>query len=244
MKQTPGHPRHLAAFEPLRCFERALCGNVRGGAAGGTRPGLTGAHAGAVSASLRLHSAARLGVAPRTRCAHFVRYAQTGAASQMWMRAARADSKSALLVAPEIAPVRPGRAPPAALQPSVFSSRASTGRQQRRVRAGRGAPLERREAQGSWPRAQRELSTDSSQLFERSERSERSEFCDGATRPSIAGESERSADRSSEAPRPARTRLCRPDHGAQSKRSDSNGTKATRQPRVSRVTRNAAEPLT
>ena len=39
--------------------------------------------------------------------------------SQFWMRAARADAKPALLVAPEIAPTRPHRVPPAALQPLV-----------------------------------------------------------------------------------------------------------------------------
>jgi len=82
---------------------------------------------------------------------------------------------------------------------------------QRRVRAGCGAPLERREAQGSWPRAQRASSTDPSRLFERNERSECSEFGDVATRPSIAGQSVRSDDRSSESLRPARTRLCRHD---------------------------------
>jgi hypothetical protein len=51
-------------------------------------------------------------------------------------------------------------------------------------------------------------------LFERSERSERSEFCDAAMRPSIAGQPERSEGRSSEVPRPARTRLCRADMSA------------------------------
>ncbi len=51
----------------------------------------------------------------------------------------------------------------------------------------------------------------SSPLFERRERSERSEFGDAAARPSTAGQSARSAlDRSSEALRPAPTRLCRP----------------------------------
>ena len=114
---------------------------------------------------------------------------------------------------------RPRRAPPAALQRSCFSSRRSTVSQQRRVRAGRGAPVVRREAQGSWPRAKRESSSDSSQLFERSERSERSEFCDGAARPSIAGQSARSADRTSQAPRPARTRLCHSCRGTHSGRS-------------------------
>ena len=42
-----------------------------------------GAHAGTVYASLRLRCAARPGVAPRTRCAHFVRYAQTGGAKSV-----------------------------------------------------------------------------------------------------------------------------------------------------------------
>jgi hypothetical protein len=46
-------------------------------------------------------------------------------------------------------------------------------------------------------------------VFERSERSERSEFRGGAARPSIAGESERSGDRSSEAPQRALAHLCR-----------------------------------
>ena len=63
-----------------------------------------GAHAVAVSASLRLRCGARLGVAPQTHFAHFVRYVQTDAASQFWMRAARADSKAARIKATEIAP--------------------------------------------------------------------------------------------------------------------------------------------
>jgi hypothetical protein len=85
--------------------------------------------------------------------------------------------------------------------------------QQRRVWAGCGAPRRRREAQGSWPRAQRASSFDSSRLFERSERSSRSEFRDGAARPSIAGQSVRSTDRLREAPQTAHTRLCRTDAG-------------------------------
>ena len=140
------------------------------------------------------------------RCAHCT---QTAAASQLLMRAARADLGPALLVATEIAA---RRVPPAALAPvSSFDERAKAC-QQRRVWAGWSAPLERREAQGSWPRAQRASTTDSSRLFECSERSERSEFCDGATSTSIAGRSARSADRSSEARRPAHTRLCRHHH--------------------------------
>jgi hypothetical protein len=69
--------------------------------------------------------------------------------------------------------------------------------------------LERREAPGLRPRAQRASLTDSSPLFERRERSERSEFGDVAARPSIGGKSPQSGDRSSEAPQPARKRLCR-----------------------------------
>ncbi len=53
-----------------------------------------GAHAGTVYASLRLRCAARPGVAPRTRCAHFVRYAQTGGAkSVLEARCARSTSR-------------------------------------------------------------------------------------------------------------------------------------------------------
>ena len=51
---------------------------------------------------------------------------------------------------------------------------------QRRVWVGWSAPLGRREAQGSWPRAQRASTTDSSRLFERRERSKQSEFGDVA----------------------------------------------------------------
>ena len=83
--------------------------------------------------------------------------------------------------------------------------------QQRRARAGGGAPPRCREAQVSWPRAQRASWSDSSRLSERSERSERSEFRDAAARPSIAGKSALSADRRGEAPPPARARLCRTD---------------------------------
>jgi hypothetical protein len=48
-----------------------------------------------------------------------------------------------------------------------------------RGRVAGGAPLRRRGAQGSGPRAQRASMTDSPRLFERSERSERSEFGGG-----------------------------------------------------------------
>ena len=63
-------------------------------------------------------------------------------------------------------------------------------------------------------RAQRASLPDSSRLSERRERSERSEFCDGAARPSIAGKSAPRADRRGEAPPPARARLCRAEASA------------------------------
>ena len=94
-----------AAFGPLLPFARVRFCESRFAWRGRRYP--QGAHAVAVYASLRLRCGARLGVAPQTHVAHFahfVRYVQTGAASQFWMRAARADSKAALLAATEIAP--------------------------------------------------------------------------------------------------------------------------------------------
>jgi hypothetical protein len=62
----------------------------------------------------------------------------------------------------------------------------------RRVRAGRSAPVRRREAQWPWLRAQRASLTDSSHLSEWRERSERSELCDGP-RPRASQGSRRAA---------------------------------------------------
>jgi hypothetical protein len=72
---------------------------------------------------------------------------------------------------------------------------------------GRSAPVRRREAQWPWPRAQRASSTDSSHLSERRERQRTQPVVRRATATSIAGKSARSADRLTEALRPARTRL-------------------------------------
>ena len=91
-----------STFSPLLPFARVRFCESRFARRGRRYP--QGAHAVAVSASLRLRCGARLGVAPQTHFAHFVRYVQTDAASQFWMRAARADSKAALLAATEIAP--------------------------------------------------------------------------------------------------------------------------------------------
>ena len=167
-----------------------------------------GAHAVAVSAALRLHCDARPGVASHNslRSLRSLR-SDTCDESVDEARCARRPQACASRRHTN----RPRRAPPAARHGWWSSLGTPPASPQRRVRAGCSAPLERREAQGSWPRAQRESRSDSSQVSERRERSERSELCDGATRPSIAGQSARSDDRSSEALRPARTCLCRAD---------------------------------
>ena len=88
---------------------------------------------------------------------------------------------------------RPRRAAPGAtlrLWYSVFQTPGTPNPSpQRRVGAGRSAPLERREAQGLRPSAQRCSSSCSSRLSERRERGERSEFRDVGARPRIAGQS-------------------------------------------------------
>ena len=228
----PAWPSEFGPLLPFACV-RSLW--PQRGAAGGARQGLM-----LWRSALRADSTAML--APRSRrrthcvrCAHSVR---TTAPSQSTKRASRADPGPGFS-SPQKSPP-PGTARRA--DPLVLFPQEAPACPQRRVRADRGAPLGRREAQGSWPRAKRESSTDSSQLSERSERSERSEFCDGAARPSIAGQSARSADRPSQALRAARTRLCRTDVRAQSGRSRSaTGRKLTfaRQSSVPRGSREA-----
>ena len=173
---------------------------------------LARAHAVAVSAALRLHCGARSEVAPPNSL-HSLRSLRSNSRgeSDNDARCARRPRTCA----PRRHTNRPRRIPPTAMFRGWLLRWTPTPREQRRVWAGRSAPLERREAQGSWPRAQRASTTDSSRLFERSERSERSEFGDGAMRPSIAGQSACSADRSSEARKPAHTRLCRSDDRTQ-----------------------------
>jgi hypothetical protein len=168
-----------------------------------------GAHPVAVCASLRLHCDARPGVASQNSL-RSLRSLRSNICDESVYEARCACRPQGC--ASRRHTNRPHRAPPAALHRLSCSGRTPRATPRRRVRAGRSAPVGRREAQRSWPRAQRESSTDSSRMFERSERSERSEFCDGATSASIAGQSERSADRSSEAHRPARTCLCSAEH--------------------------------
>ena len=145
------------------------------------------------------------------RCAHC---AQTAAMSQTTKRAARAEPGPALLLAPEIAPAR-HRLPrgtsgearangEAARQSPDATAKARAGSSWRASEAPRSAGLVARARSAHRP-------SDSSPLSERSERSERSEFGDGAASPSIAGQSALRADRLREAPRTARTRLCRSD---------------------------------
>ena len=143
---------------------------------GGQHP--AGAHFVAVFATLRLHCAARSGVASRNslRSLRSLR-SNNRDESVDEARAARAPTPALRCSSPQKSPL------PGATRREGHRSWCSGGAplpvQQRRVRAGCGAPLKRREAQGSWPRAQRASSSDSAPLFERSERSERSEFGDG-----------------------------------------------------------------
>jgi hypothetical protein len=195
-----------------------------------------GAHAVAVSASLRLPCGAHLAVAsPNSLCSLRSFRSNNGAESVHEARCARRPRGCGLAgragpegpaarqartvhrtvrvrARPRRPRVSPHRAPPAALNQWRWfdehlhrSSKGACGQVAARL-------LERREAQGLRPRAQRASLSDSSPLFERRERSERSEFGDGAARPRIAGKSPRSGDRSSEAPQPARKRLGRSSH--------------------------------
>jgi len=165
-----------------------------------------GAREGAVCASLRLHCGARTEVAPHNslRSLRSLRSDKRGGSVHDARGARRPRS-----CAPRRPQPRPHRTPPAAPQQLGGSAGRQTPVQQRRARAVCGAPVGRRGAQGSWRRAQRASWADSARLSERSERSERSELRDAATRPSTAGQSERSADRPTEARQAARARLCR-----------------------------------
>ena len=134
------------------------------------------AHAVAVGASHRVHCAARSGVAPPNslRSLRSLRSNSRGESDvdARW----RAPTPALRCSSPPKSPP-PGNAHRESHPHLPFQDTLPTSAQ-RRVRAGCGAPLERREAQGSWPRAQRASSTDSSPLSERNERSECSEFGD------------------------------------------------------------------
>ena len=137
-----------------------------------------GAHAVAVGAAHRLHCAARSGVAPLNslRSLRSLRSNRRGE-SVHEARAAHAPTPALRCSSPPKS--RPAGSPCREVHGGWCSLPTSLRWLQRRVRAGCGAPVRRRGAQGSWPRAQRASTTDSSRLFERRERSERSELSDG-----------------------------------------------------------------
>ena len=168
------------------------------------------AHAVAVAAALQLHCAARSGVAPRNSLRSLRSlHSDNRGESDHEARAARAPTPALRCSSPPKS--RPAGSPCREVHGYWCSIQTPPPCPQSGVRAGRSAPVGRREAQARGRARQRASLTDSSQVSERRERSERSELCDGATRPSIAGQSARSDDRSSEALRPARTCLCRAD---------------------------------
>ena len=179
-----------------------------------------GAHAVAVAAARSLHCAARSGVAPPNslRSLRSLR-SNTRGESVDEARAAHAPTPALRCSSPPKS--RPAGCPCREVHGGWCSFQTPPRLLQRRVRAGCGAPLRRRGAQGSWPRAQRASTTDSSRLFERRERSERSELSDGPR--DRAPQGSRSAAATAEAKRrglPARA-FARAD-----RRTDSNRSKA------------------
>ena len=161
-----------------------------------------GAHAGAVGGYADCAAVLRLRSRRRTR---YVRCAQlrsnSRGESDIDARFACRPQSSA----PRRPRNRPGRVPPAALprfwvcDEEQEHARATSPRwlfrqtpqtlPQRRVRAGRSAPLRRRGAEGLWPRAQRAQELTRCRCLSAAERSERSEFGNGAASLSTAAKS-------------------------------------------------------
>ena len=164
----------VASFGPVRPFVNGCSGAASARRGKGSPPG---AHAVAVAAARRLHCAARSGVAPPNslRSLRSLRSNKRGESVD--------EARAAHAPTPALRCSSPPKSRPAGSPCEVHGyccSRQTPPRWlQRRVRAGCGAPVRRRGAQGSWPRAQRASTTDSSRLFERRERSERSELSDG-----------------------------------------------------------------
>ena len=223
------HRRHAAASSALR-----------------GRRSPARAHTAAVDAARRLHCAARPAVASRNslRSLRSLR-SNSRDESDHEARAAHAPTPSLRCSSPQRSP-RPKTAcreaePPSAPDRCVNPFREPTPFRQRRVRARPGVRERRREAQGMWPRAQRASSSDLPRLFERSERSERSEFCGRPRDRASQGSRRACADRRSRTPGRARTRLCRaPTSTREPYENDSSlhlipasaaaGTSATRSP--------------
>ena len=201
---------------------------------------LAGAHAAAVGAARRLHCDARSGVAPQNslRSLRELRSDNRG----------ESDNEARCARRPRPCASRRRRNRPCQGPPAANSTTELFARQEPRC-LGKGAggqpaarlcAAEKRRARG--PRAQRASLSDSPRLFERSERSSRSEFCGGATRPSIAG-NPRAARASSEAPPAARPRLCsrQPTRADASERKTATGRGPL--PDALPSTRNAMEQL-
>jgi len=219
-----------------------------------------GAHAVAVGAVRRLHCDARARVVPQNSLRSLRSLRSNSRGKSVHEARWRAPTLALRFSSPQKSP--PAGSACREVHRWFCSPRVPPSVQQRHARAGEGAPLRCREGepghkqssgllgpcerpgrparrglqgQGSWPRAQRASSSDSSTLSERSDRRSRSEFGDGAARPMqcartqnsplrtvlclahdqalagawSAGESAQRADRRGEAPQPARACLCR-----------------------------------
>ena len=189
-----------------------------------------GAHAVAVGAAHRLHCAARSGVAPLNslRSLRSLRSNRRGESvvDARW----RAPTPALRCSSPPKS--RPAGSPCREVHGGRCSFQTPPRGLQRRVWAGCCAPVRRRGAQGSWPRAQRASTTDSSRLFERRERSERSELSDGPR--DRAPQGSRSAAETASAKRrglPARA-FARADHRTH---SGCSRTAQGRKPRPDRI---------
>ena len=227
-----------AACGPLLPFVNGCSGTASVRRGKGCPPG---AHAVAVGAAHRLHCAARSGVAPLNslRSLRSLRSNRRGE-SVHEARAAHAPTPALRCSSPPKS--RPAGNPCREVHGCWCSRQPAPWWLQRRVRAGCGAPVRRRggeqghkrsggpfvpcerpclparrglQGQGSWPRAQRASTTDSSRLFERRERSERSELSDGPR--DRAPQGSRSAAETASAKR--RGLPARADRGTPSSRS-------------------------
>jgi hypothetical protein len=131
----------------------------------------------AVAAARRLHCAARSGVAPPNSLRSLRSLRSNNRGESVVEARWRAPTPALRCSSPPKS--RPAGSPCREAHGCWCSRQPAPRWLQRRVRAGCGAPVRRRGAQGSWPRAQRASTSDSSRLFERRERSERSELSDG-----------------------------------------------------------------
>jgi len=178
--QATGLTRPLSAH----CCRSSRCRSRRGKGAPGQSAALRCGGRRCASTPLRCSNPR-----PRraTRSAPCGRCAQTGAPSLMTRRAARAG-RGSCASRHRIGAPRPARARPCGTHGAVRREQPRTavrvcfGENNERSK-GRGwadgrAPVRRRDAQGLRPRAQRASSSCLSQLFERSARRARSEFCD------------------------------------------------------------------